>query len=103
MINKYQTTTRLSILTPFLLIGVIFLMGGGHGFYAPGILLFPTGLISFSIYHELQIPFIILAIIQYPVYGLIIDKSINKPKSILFILLFHLGLSLLVFMTTNEL
>ncbi|GAB2781897.1 hypothetical protein GCM10027275_27070 [Rhabdobacter roseus] len=103
MKSNYKTTTTLSILTPFLLIGVFLLMGGGHGTYVPGILLFPTGLISFSIFHRLEIPFIIIGILQYPFYGLLIDRAKNKPKVTLIILAFHFGLVILTFITTNDL
>ena len=78
-------------------------MGGGHGTYAPGILLFPTGLISFSIFHRLELPFIILGIIQYPLYGLLIDRAENKPEATVLVLAFHIGLALLTFITTSDL
>ena len=103
MTRSYKTTSTLSILTPFLLIGVFLLMGGGHGYYAPGIFLFPTGLISFSIFNRLEVPFIILGILQFPLYGLLIDRAGNKAKTALIILAFHIGLALLTFMTTNDL
>jgi hypothetical protein len=103
MTRSYKTTATLSILTPFLLLGVFLLMGAGHGTYAPGILLFPTSLISFSIFHRLEVTFIIVGIIQYPLYGLLIDRAENKPKVALMISAFHIGLALLTFMTTNDL
>lgn len=100
---KYNWTLALSILTPFLLWIVMYLMVGGHGHYLPGIILFPTGLISFTIFRELTVPFMIIGILQFPVYGLLIDKSSNKIKSLFFILTFHALMTLLVFMTTDNL
>jgi hypothetical protein len=102
MSNSYPTTSLLTILTPLLLFLVMFLMGGGHGYYEPAIILFPTGLISFSLFDEIVIPFMILAVIQYPVYGLLIDKSNNKRKTLLYIIGFHVGLTLITFFTVKE-
>jgi hypothetical protein len=79
-----------------------FYSGGGHGYYEPAILLFPAGLISILIFNEIAMPFIILAIIQYPVYGLMMDRSFNKRKTQLFILAFHFVLVILIFMTKGS-
>lgn len=103
MSNSYPATSILTILTPFLLLLVIFLMGGGHGYYEPAIVLFPTGLISFSLFDEIIIPFMVLAVIQYPVYGLLIDKSNNKRKILWCIIGFHVGLTLITFFTVKDL
>jgi hypothetical protein len=103
MISKYRTTLLLALLTPFLSIGVVFLMGGGHGYYGPGIVLFPAGLISFSLVGRLEIPFIILAVLQFPAYGLIIDKSNNKHKALWLIIGFHIALVLITFSTVKDL
>ncbi len=102
MKTKYKTTLILSLLSPVLLAAVVFLMGGGHGTYAPGILLFPTGLVSFSILGRLEVPFIILAIIQFPTYGLIIDKSNDKARAALLIFAFHFALALITLLTTTR-
>lgn len=102
MSSSYPTTSLLTLLTPFLLLLVVFLMGGGHGYYEPAIILFPTGLISFSLFNEIVIPFMILAVIQYPIYGLLIDKSKNKQKTLLFIIVFHVGLTIITFLTVKE-
>ncbi len=64
LITKYRATSLLALLTPFLLMGVVFLMDGGHGYYRPAIVLFPTGLISFSLVGRLEIPYVILSILQ---------------------------------------
>jgi hypothetical protein len=103
MISKYRTTSTLALLTPVLLIGVVFLMGGGHGFHGPAIMLFPTGLISFSLVGSLEIPFMILAVLQFPIYGFLIDKSDNKPITLLLIISFHMILALVTLFTIKDL
>lgn len=55
-------------------------MGGGHGTYVPAIMIFPFGLISFVLFDKLITPFVILAILQFPIYGLLVDYSISKGK-----------------------
>ena len=103
MNSSYKTTLILTALTPILLFGVLFLMGGGHGYFEPAIILFPTGLISFSIFDEIILPFIILAIVQFPVYGLLIDKSNNKRRTLFMILGIHIELALITFSTVKNL
>ncbi len=102
MTTKYKSTLILSLLTPVLLVPVAFVMGGGHGTYAPGILLFPAGLVSFAIVGRLETPFIILAVLQFPIYGLLIDRSENKAKTLRSIFVFHFALVLITFIATLQ-
>jgi hypothetical protein len=102
MFDRYLITTILTLLTPVLLLFVMFLMGGGHGFYEPAIVLFPTGLVSLSIFHEIIIPFRVLAVIQFPLYGLLIDKSRDKYRTLLLIIGFHLALALITFFALKD-
>lgn len=81
MTLNLKWTIRFVLLTPVLLFIAVFLAGGGHGWYEPAIMLFPFGLISILFSRSIELPFIILAILQYPVYGLLID-SIGTRKSI---------------------
>lgn len=90
---------RLSLLTPVLLFLTVFLMGAGHGWYGPAILLFPFGFISILYSRTIELCFIILAIIQYPVYGLMIDL-LGSDKSFkwatISIMVLHLILAILI-------
>lgn len=81
MAFTFKWTIKLILLTPVLLFIVVFLAGGGHGWYEPAIVLFPFGLISILFFRSIELPFIILAILQYPIYGLLID-TIGIRKSI---------------------
>ncbi len=102
MTKKYKTTLILTILTPVLLAIVVLLTGGGHGYYSPGIVLFPTSLVSFSIFGRLEFPFVVLGIIQYPIYGFIIDRLTNKQKATLTIFTVHIVLVIITFLTTKN-
>jgi hypothetical protein len=61
------------------------------------------GAISFSLTGELEIPFIMLAVLQFPVYGFLIDKAINTQKIMLLITGFHMGLALIILLTAKDL
>lgn len=98
-------TFWLSLLTiPLLFVAILF-MGGGHGTYIPAMALFPFGLISTILFDRITMPFVVLAIIQYPLYGLIIDKArqANKSKIVWPILIaVHIILALLLIRMTGE-
>lgn len=105
MSQKYKWTRRLSLLTIPLLVVVVLSMGAGHGSYLPAMFLFPFGLVSIVLFREITIPFVIIAILQYPVYGFVIDKVKNseKYKWIAFLILFvHLLLAMVIIGMTGE-
>jgi hypothetical protein len=92
-------TIRLSMITPLLLIMAMALAGGGHGWYEPAITLFPVGLVSILFLRTITIPFMILAILQFPFYGIILDKAGNKKRlkmTAFCILVFHFILAVLI-------
>jgi hypothetical protein len=80
-------------------------MGGGHGSYVPAMGLFPFGLLSTLFYDRITIPFIVLGLFQYPLYGFIIDKVIlsSKSKIVLpLLILVHIILAAVVIKFTGE-
>ena len=50
----------------------IFAAAGGHGTYLPCKLLFPTTMISTGSLQQITPPFIIFALLQFPVYGFLL-------------------------------
>ena len=76
--SDYTWTIRGALITPVLLLIAFFSMGGGHGSYAPAIFLFPAGMLSIVVYQVIELPFMIAALIQYPLYGIILDRSQHK-------------------------
>lgn len=105
MIKEYKWTIWLVLLTiPLLFIAVLF-MGGGHGTYIPAIGLFPFGLIGSLFYDRITTAFVIIAFLQYPVYGFIIDKAIQKRKGKIvlpLIVLLHITLAVLIVVLKGE-
>ena len=79
MVKSVWTITSL-IVTPVLLIIAVFFMGGGHGTYIPAMFLFPWGMVNTIWQDHLTDLSIILSILQYPVYGIFIDKSLRSRK-----------------------
>lgn len=63
--------------TFIILIIVIFLMGGGHGTYLPAKLIFPYAMIIALINNKIGVFAIILAIVQIPIYSILIKKSLR--------------------------
>lgn len=81
-----------AIATPILLVVAIFFMGGGHGSYFIGKLFFPTSMIIAGIKEQITDLAFYLAIIQTPIYGLIIFffRKSNWKLASLCLLLIHI-------------
>ena len=93
---KYVNTTILTLVTPLLIALVVYSAGGGHGSYFPSLVLFPSGCVSFSLFGEVTVPFIFAALLQFPMYGLIIDKSRKKLLAFAAVVVYHIGLIVLI-------
>ena len=67
--------------------------GAGHGSYFPAKIFFPFTMLSTFIFQIIKPPFIILAVIQYPIYGAILVwayfRNYMKPTTIS-LLAFHI-------------
>jgi hypothetical protein len=100
--GKYKWTLRLSVLTPILLMFSVFIMGGGHGYFEPTICLFPWATVSIIWLSTLTLPYIIVGLIQYPMYGFLIDKTDKKGRAFLLILLIHMILAIIILKYRNE-
>ena len=62
-------------------------MGGGHGFFCPAKLIYPYSMIISVMNNQIGIVAIILAVIQIPIYGIIISK---KSKWVFLIIAIHI-------------
>jgi hypothetical protein len=103
--KRFKWTIWLTLLTLPLLIIAVYFADGGHGSYIPAMSLFPFGLLSTILFGRITTPFIVISIIQFPLYGLLIDKSVsvNKFKLILTIIaLVHILLAAFIIMSTGE-
>jgi hypothetical protein len=64
--------------TPALLCLGVAPTGAGHGSYFPATILFPYTMLSTSLFHSITIPFMLLAIVQFPAYGIILGFANTK-------------------------
>ena len=100
---KFKWTLVLTILTPFLIYFSIMLIGGGHGTPVPLMSFFPSFFL-FDAYSDdggLTL-WILIPLLQLPIYGLIIDLSKRISKQFLttgLILIFHF---VLIFIVTKK-
>lgn len=56
----------------------------GHGSYFWAKLFFPFTMISTYFLFEITLPFIIIALVQFPIYGIVLDITSNKKRRFLF-------------------
>jgi hypothetical protein len=71
-------------LTPvFLFLGLVS-GGAGHGEYVLARILFPFTMLSTRIFGSIVTPFIVLAIIQFPLYGLVLGTANVRRKMLVF-------------------
>lgn len=66
--------------TPFALLMAIASMGAGHGDYLLAKILFPYTMLSVVAFRSITAPFILLAILQFPIYGLILTFAGKRKK-----------------------
>jgi len=101
MILNYKWTKRFSLITPILIIICIYLGGGGHGLYKPTMVLFPLATLNLAWQDQLSIPFMIVGIFQFIIYGFLIDNTKNKKLVIACILLLHIIMVFIILMLKN--
>lgn len=95
----------LLLATPFCLLFAILFAGGGHGTYFPVKVLFPYTMISASILGTITSPFILLSIVQFPIYGFALGVANKKGWFVPaagFILLLHFTALILCFVMPSE-
>jgi hypothetical protein len=103
MLNKFKTTIILTISTPILIIICVVLMGGGHGYFEPTFVVFPFATILFAFFNTMNYTFLFASLIQYPIYGLLIDKLRHRFNLIaFFIVLVHITLILISYSMRPE-
>tara|TARA_R110000868_G_scaffold407736_1_gene689476 strand:+ start:58 stop:390 length:333 start_codon:yes stop_codon:yes gene_type:complete len=95
MSKKFKIPLYISLaITPLAFwFGIILSGGAGHGDYYWTKILFPLIIISANIFGQILIPFLIIGIIQFPIYGVIIGKANENNKLLITaisILVFHI-------------
>ena len=68
------------VVTPICLLLGVASGGGGHGDYLYAIILFPFTMLSALIFGSITIPFIALAVAQFPIYGILLGRANVRSK-----------------------
>ncbi|MGM0636649.1 MAG: hypothetical protein ACQESK_11340 [Bacteroidota bacterium] len=67
----------IALTTILILTFIVLSMGGGHGFFWPAKIVYPYSMIISVLNNQIGILAIIIAVIQVPIYGILMTK---KPK-----------------------
>ncbi len=70
----------LLVVTPLALFLGIASAGAGHGDYFWAKIIFPYTMLSTALFHSIPAPFILLAILQFPLYGLILAFAGERKR-----------------------
>ncbi|MBN1787657.1 MAG: hypothetical protein JW806_04615 [Sedimentisphaerales bacterium] len=85
-----KLSTRIKILvgalliTPLVIVLALISAGAGHGSYFLCKLFFPYTMLSTHLYEVITTPFMFLAVIQIPLYGLLLSIT-NKKRTVVII------------------
>jgi hypothetical protein len=74
--------------------------GAGHGTYFPAKALFPFTMLSVVFGHSITSPFIVLAFLQFPLYGLVLGALYRSPRfrlGVTSLSLLHVAVAVVVF------
>ena len=92
------------LVTPVFLFITVLAAGGGHGSYMPAKLLFPWTMAATAFTRDIVQPFVVVAIAQYPVYGIMLDwvRSAGQLRSgVLTLAAAHVAAVMLAFAISN--
>jgi hypothetical protein len=93
------------LVTPPLLFLVVVAAGGGHGTYWLAKTFFPWTMMSTAVTRSITQPLVVLGIVQYPLYGIILDvaraKGRFKPAA-LTLAAVHFSALMLAFAVSNR-
>jgi len=88
------------LLTPFTMLAALYSSAVGHGNYFWAIVFYPYTMLSTFVFQSITIPFILLAVLQYPIYGVLAGYGWIKGKGLRYglgLLLVHVSALVLCF------
>jgi hypothetical protein len=78
-------------------------MGGGHGYFEPTFVVFPLATILFIGFDTMNLVFLVVGLLQYPLYGILIDTLKKRFQPIpAIIILAHILLSFISYLIRPE-
>ena len=75
------------VLTPIALLLGVGSGGAGHGDYRLAMMLFPYTMLSTVVFDSITVPFIVLAIIQWPLYGAALGYANQRGRFVRVVIL----------------
>ena len=63
------------VVTPIALLLGVASGGAGHGNYFAAMLLFPYTMLSAAAFDSIYLPFVLLAVVQFPAYGIVFGRA----------------------------
>ncbi len=93
------------VMTPFLLLAGIGSAGAGHGDYFIAKLLFPFTMLSTIVFNEITILFLVLALVQFPLYGVLLgltNRAGNLIPATIGLAVFHIGAAVTCVLLVGE-
>ena len=93
------------VVTPIALLLGVGSGGAGHGNYRLAMILFPYTLLSTTIFNSITLPFIVLALIQFPVYGFVLGSANEQGRFLsigIILCVFHGLAAMVMFLIANE-
>ena len=80
--RKFWIPVIVSIIaTPLALLLGLASAGVGHGSYRAAMVLFPYTMLSATVFDSITIPFIILALVQFPLYGVALGYANERGRT----------------------
>lgn len=93
------------VVTPICLFLAVASTGAGHGDYLWAKILFPYTMLSALAFGSITLPFILLAILQFPLYGVglgIANKKHKASVAVTGLLALHIVAAIMSFVLTNH-
>jgi hypothetical protein len=69
------------------LLVAVFAAGAGHGTYLPAKILFPFAMLASVLGRSITFPYVVLALAQFPLYGLLLGAAFRSPRFILCVII----------------
>jgi hypothetical protein len=88
------------------LLVAVFAAGAGHGTYLPAKILFPFAMLASVFGRSITLPYVVLALVQFPIYGLLLGAVFRSRRFVLCIIILscaHFAVAAVdIFMPTDD-
>jgi hypothetical protein len=96
-IRRWPFLTAGFLLSPIILVVGFMSAGAGHGSYVAARIVLPFACLAMGSYLGAETVVSLLAVLQWPIYGILVDISSRKALTCIAVLMLHSALSLWLF------